>query len=288
MIIKEFNQTNEGLSQQIKELVEVCNRHDGIEGELGLDTSFNFNPEMNTIFVMYQEEKLVSALTIFAPSCEEGEISAMTLPEYRGKGCFTELVKRAEAELKKYQVPDILFVCEGRSEIGKEAIGKQQGKYDFTEYSLYYNHSLDEKIKAFEYKTQLHKAGFEDIEGIIKISMAVFDDSYEGAKTLAIGALKAENRQFFLAEAEGQLVAMGAAANLEDYTSIHGLGVLPEHQGKGYGREILYSIIKKLLEQKVQRIGLEVESQNDRAYRLYRDTGFEVESSWEYYRRPVK
>jgi ribosomal protein S18 acetylase RimI-like enzyme len=288
LIIKELNQSNEGLPQQVKGLAEACSQQDGVPEELGLDTSFNFNPDMNSIFLMYEGERLISALTVFAPSCEEGEISAMTLPEYRGRGCFTELVKRAEEELKKYGVEDILFVCEGRSATGKAAIAKQQGKYQFTEDSLRYNHSMDERIKAYEYKTKLRKAGFDDIESIIKISMAVFHDSYEGAKTLALGTLKAENRQLFLTEAEGQPVAMGASSKGEDATSIHGLGVLPEHQGKGYGKEILYSILNKLLEQGVENMLLEVESRNNRAYQLYRNTGFEVENSWEYYKRAVK
>jgi ribosomal protein S18 acetylase RimI-like enzyme len=80
---------------------------------------------------------------------------------------------------------------------------------------------------------------------------------------------------------------MGVAAKGDEGTSIHGLGVLPEHQGKGYGKEMLYSMISKLVEQKAENINIEVESQNSNAFKLYKNSGFEVESAWEYYRKII-
>jgi ribosomal protein S18 acetylase RimI-like enzyme len=287
LLIKEFNKLNDEITNEIKRLVSACNDHDGLNGMLELDTSFNFNKEMKTVFMMYDDSKLVSALTLFVPGSKEGEISAMTISEYRAKGCFTELVKRAEAELKKYGVNEILFLCESKSAHGKAAIEKQKAKYEFTEYLLKYNHSLDKKVKDYEYRIKLHAATLADLENIITISMAAFGDSYEGAKSLATGMLNADNRQFFLGELEGEFIAMVVAAKEDHGTSIHGLGVLPEYQGKGYGKEILYSMINKLIEQRVENINIEVESQNSNAFQLYKNSGFEVESAWDYYRKVI-
>lgn len=287
MVIKELSKLNEDITKEIKDLVLQCNKYDGLNGMMELDTSFRINKEMKTIFMMYDDSKLVSALTLFVPGNKEGEVSAMTISEYRSKGCFKALVKRAEAELKKYGVNEILFLCEAKSSHGKAAIAKQKAQYEFTEYLLKYNHSIDKKVKDYEYKIKLHKATMTDLESIIKISMAAFGDSYEGAKSLAMGMLNADNRQFFLGEIEGKFVAMGVTAIEEDGASINGLGVLPEHQGKGYGKEMLYSIIKKLVEQGAEKISIEVESQNSNAFKLYKNSGFEVESAWEYYRKVI-
>lgn len=287
MIIKELNKFDENTIREIRELITLCDNHDGGKGMMCLDTSLNFNHEMNTIFLSYEKDKLVSALTLFVPGNREAEVSAMTLPEYRLKGCFSELVKRAEAEIKKYNVPEILFLCEGKSLHGKAAIAKQKAQYEFTEYQLKYNHSLDMKVKDYEYRIRLHKATLADLDSIIKISMAAFGDSYEGAKKLATSMLNADNRQFFLGEMQGEFIAMGVAAEEEGNVSIHGLGILPEHQGKGYGREMLYSIINKLYEQGIENINIDVDSQNSNAFQLYQNSGFEIESAWEYYRRAV-
>ena len=285
MQIKELSKLNEDVAKEIKELVSQCNNYDGLNSMLELNTSFCVNKEMKTIFMMYDDNKLVSALTLFVPGKKEGEVSAMTISEYRAKGYFTQLVKKAEEELKKYGVNEILFLCEAKSAHGKAAIAKQKAQYEFTEYLLKYNHSIDQKVKEYAYRIKLHTATLDDLESIIKISMTTFGDSYEGAKSLATGMLKADNRQFFLAEIEGEFIGMGVAAKEDDGASIHGLGVAPEHQGKGYGRELLYSIINKLLEQGVENINIEVESQNSNAFQLYKNSGFEVESAWEYYRK---
>ena len=143
LLIKEFNKLNDEVISEIRELVSACNNHDGLNGMMELNTSFNLNKEMKTVFMMYDDNKLVSALTLFVPGDKEGEVSAMTISEYRAKGCFTELVKRAEAELKKYGVNEVLFLCEAKSTHGKAAIAKQNAHYEFTEYLLKYNHSID-------------------------------------------------------------------------------------------------------------------------------------------------
>jgi ribosomal protein S18 acetylase RimI-like enzyme len=288
LLIKELNKLDENTTREIKELVTQCNNHDGINGMVCLDTSLNFNREMNSIFMLYEKNKLASVLTMFLPGNKEAEVSAMTLPEYRLKGYFSELVKRAEAEIKKYNIPEMLFLCEDASSHGKAAIAKQRARYEFTEYQLKYNHSLDTKVKDYEYRIKLHKASLADLESIIKISMAAFGDSYEGAKELATGMLKAKNREFFLGEIQGEFIAMGVTAKEEEDISIHGLGVLPEHQGKGYGREMLYSIINKLIEQETGSINIDVDSENSNAFQLYKNSGFEVENAWGYYRRAIK
>lgn len=287
-MIKEYNEVNQNILKEVEELIAACNAHDGIKGMVPMDTSFNFNKEMNTIFLRYEDEKLVSALTIFAPGKNEAEIYTMTLPQYRQKGYFKELVRTAEKELKKYSVPDIIFVCEERSAAGKAAIERQVAAYDFTEYTLSYNHSLDKEFSQYEYRLEFHRADETHIEDIAKVSMSAFGDSYEGAKAIATNILNAVNRKMFLGKIDGQYVAMGVVAADNGSNSIHGLGVLAEQQGKGYGKEMLYAILKDLIEHNEEKISLEVDSENQNAFQLYKKTGFEVKSAWEYYRRAVK
>lgn len=288
MLIKELNRLNENVTREISELVAECNNYDGIENIIELDKTINFNHEMNTIFMLYENNKLVSVLSLFVPGRNEAEVTAMTLPEYRSKGYFSELVKRAEAEIKKYGVPDLLFVCNSDSDKGKKVIDKLKCQYAFTEYFLKYNHSLDQLINTYNFRLKLHKAGFEDMESLVKINMGAFNDSYEGAKSIAEGNLNADNRQLYLGNIEGEFVAKGAICFEDGNASIHGLGVLPEYQGKGYGKEMLYALINNIIEYKVKDICIEVESKNDNAFQLYKNTGFEVESAWEYYRKVLE
>ena len=63
-----------------------------------------------------------------------------------------------------------------------------------------------------------------------------------------------------------------------------GLGVLPEHRGKGLGRAILLRAIEKLREAGVRDVLLQVESENANALGLYESCGFARTSTMDYFK----
>ena len=63
------------------------------------------------------------------------------------------------------------------------------------------------------------------------------------------------------------------------------LGVSPQYQGKGYGKEILNLIIQDLKSTAIEKISIEVDSNNQIAFNLYRKCGFQVETSFGYFRK---
>jgi ribosomal protein S18 acetylase RimI-like enzyme len=65
---------------------------------------------------------------------------------------------------------------------------------------------------------------------------------------------------------------------------IYGLGVLPEHRGKGYGRAVLVQAVEKLKEAKAIEIMLQVAAQNATALNLYKSCGFQETSVMDYYK----
>jgi len=124
MIIKELVKASEEVIKEIRQLEIACKDYDKLTGDIFLDSSLNFNPYMKNIFLLYEDDKLVSLLTMFIPTQTEAEISSFTLPKYRQKGYFKALFVKASNELKKYEVQDVLFVCEPQSFSGKAVIKK--------------------------------------------------------------------------------------------------------------------------------------------------------------------
>ena len=57
--------------------------------------------------------------------------------------------------------------------------------------------------------------------------------------------------------------------------NIHDLAVLPAHRGQGVGRRLLEAVERKARELGCCKLTLEVAEHNDRARRIYRETGFE-------------
>lgn len=287
MIIKEYNTLSDGLIKEIKDVEEVCKKYDGLDGSTFLDTTMNFNQNMRCVFLGYEDNKLVSFIFIFAPNSNEGEISAYTLPKYRRKGYFKALLEKAENELKKYNVSDILFVNESKSVNGKAAIEKLKAEYEFTEYLLRYNNTNDNLVCQYSYKLQSLKPELDDLEELIAVNQAIFNDSHVDAKSMVLNTLESQNRTQYAFMLQNQIVGIGCVCEEDDEASIFGLGVLPDYQGRGFGREVLFLIMRDLLERNCRNIVLEVNSTNDKAYQLYRKSGFDIETSFDYYRKRV-
>ena len=285
MIIKELNRVNDELIREVSKVQAVCNEHDKLQGEIEFDTSLNFNKDMKSIFLLYEDKKLVSVLSIFAPTSNEGEITAVTLPEYRQRGYFKKLYEKAVEELKNYNVKDVLFVCESESTIGKEVITKLQGKYEFTEYSMKYCNEATEDINSI-YNTKLRIATNEDLEELICMSQSIFNDEYADAKSMIEGSFASEARVQYIAIFDNKPVGSATVFSDKEQSTIYALGILPEYQGKGIGREFLTLLLKEPLKDK-QNIRLEVNSVNARAFNLYKSMNFKVEVAFDYYRKSI-
>lgn len=287
MLIKKLNNAKEEIEKEIREVELICKEQDKLNGDLFLDTSLNFIPDINSLFLLYEGNKLVSLLSMFIPTSDEAEISAYTLPEYRRRGYFNKLLEEAIAEIKKYAVPDLVFTCEPQSEAGKETLKKVGAELSFTEYVLKYVDNQDNSEKLKDFKIRLKKAGLSDVETLIPMSQAVFNDEYEVAKSLITKTITSDNRIQYIGIWDVKPIGIVSVRVENKEASIFGVGILPEYQGKGLGKEIIISILQKLKDEGIQDITIEVDSSNEKAFHLYKKCGFVVETAFDYYRKCV-
>ncbi len=287
VLVKELVATNDKVRKEIKELEMICQEHDKLKGNVFLDTSLNYNPDIKSLFLLYVDDKLVSFLSLFIPMSQEAEVSAYTLPKYRKLGYFTQLLAHAKEELNKYNISGLVFVCESQSEAGVETIRKLKGEYEFTEYYLRYRRPVEEDYIQ-QVNITLRRAEHGDLEALIGLSQDIFLDAYEDAKSLIAKTLEAENRIQYIATISDLPIGMISVGFEQGEASIFGFGVSPQYQGKGYGKVILRLILKELVNMDIEIITLEVDSNNQRAYNFYRNYGFEVETSYDYYRKNLQ
>lgn len=287
MLIKKFGELSEEIIKEIREVELICQNHDKLNGSIFLDTSMNFYPEMKTLFLLYEDSRLVSFISTFVPTSEEAEISAYTLPEYRRRGYFRRLLGEAIEEVKKHSIPDIIFVCESLSNDGKETIRKLNAELDFTEYSLRYKTLSDDIGIQKVSQLKLCRAEQQNLEALISLSQEIFNDDYDAAKSMVAKAFKSDNRVQYMAVLDEKTVGMGSVTFENEEAVIFGFGISPQYQGKGYGKELLTLILKDLKNEGVDNITIEVDSSNKNAFKLYRGCGFEVEASFDYYRKSV-
>jgi len=283
LILKKMNVYTEKVEEEMHRLEIICKDQDNLTGSIFVDTTMNFNQEINSIFLMYDGSHLISLLTMFLPTQHEAEITALTLPSHRGKGYFKELLSKAVEELIKYEIPEVLFVLESQSITGKHVITNLAAQYDFTEYSL----RLDVRkyVPLASNRLKYLNPSVEDFNQLIATSMRIFDDSYEDAQGMIDNVFQSNTRDQHLGMLSDEIVGMGSSSRDGEEVSIFGFGITPEFRSKGYGYELLHLIVERLRQSGIREIVIEVDSINTHAFNLYQKFGFRIETAFVYYRK---
>lgn len=281
MVIKALKEISEEVIAEIRAVEKKCKEYDQLNGDLFLDTSLNFYPEMKSLFLCYDNNALVSVLFIFMPTKDEVEISAYTLPEYRRRGYFKELLHDAIEELRSYAPLDLLYVCESQSKVGKKVLKKLAVQKDCTEYTLTYKGSM----LPMTPQIKLELASMSDVDTVAHLSEQIFHDNYHNAKSIVFKTMEAANRTQYIVKLEELAIGMCAVSFEEEEATIFGLGILPTYQGKGFGKQLVYLIVSELQRMDLKKISLEVDSDNQVAFQLYKQCGFEMEMAFDYYRK---
>lgn len=285
MIIKSFNSLSEKAIKEVLNLEKVCQDHDKLKGSVYLDTSLNFDHRINSVFLLYENRELISMLSMFIPTQQEAEISAFTLPKYRRNGYFKALLLKAVEELRKFDIQELLLVCERQSISGKGVAANLNAKYEYTEYSMKFNKAR--YVERDAYRLSLLRPHFKELDKIIDTSMKTFDDSYEDSKSLLENCFESETREQYLAVLNDEVIGLVSINQQRDEASIFGFGIVPEYRSKGYGKELLHLIIDRLWQTGITEIMIDVNSENAHALELYKKSGFYIEVAFDYYRIKV-
>ncbi len=98
--------------------------------------------------------------------------------------------------------------------------------------------------------------------------------------------LVTETARTLVIEVTGAIVGTLRVTREGDAGGIDGFAVDPAQQGRGIGREVLRRVCRDLRAEGVQRVGLEVAVQNERALGLYTSVGFVPVTIEDYYEFP--
>lgn len=118
------------------------------------------------------------------------------------------------------------------------------------------------------------RLGPEDLGDLVALERASFDHPW------SIGMLAGElagdpgREAWGIRDERGILVACGLARMNDDSIAILSVAVHPSGRGRGYARSIVQHLLRRGLQQGVQRAELEVETTNQRAIDLYAASGF--------------
>ncbi len=275
---------NLGIEQErnVKDLIERCKLSDHSQVPVQFDHSLNYFPLMHSWFLYYEDDELIGVLSIFNSLCDIAEISGCILPEKRNVGKFNELIAKANEELFRFNIDEVLFVVDAGSKQGMLAINRLGLMCDHVEYLMKYGGDRNKYSSSI----QFCEANPDDKEDFIRINSALFHETYEESRNIFINCLQSNDRRLYIARVNSVTIGICTLFYSQTMVTIYGLGIGEEYQGKGYGFELINAILH-LLEDKYLELELEVDSLNEKAYNLYKKAGFIETRVVNYYKKSI-
>ncbi|MQA93513.1 MAG: ribosomal-protein-alanine N-acetyltransferase [Streptosporangiales bacterium] len=120
---------------------------------------------------------------------------------------------------------------------------------------------------------RLRAMTYADLPEVMTIERRLFpEDAW--SERMFRQELGAPGRYYLVVESDGRVVGYAGLMAAGDQSDVQTIAVLPEEQGKGYGRSLLEELLAEALRRGAYETFLEVRADNPRAQELYRRRGF--------------
>ncbi len=296
---------NEEDYELINELQELCEKEDKTSLKLELDYKLSaslVNDNATCLknaneFMFFDDQYLIGYVGIchFGETASPIEVNGMVHPKYRQQGIFKKLFNLVIEEWKRRNSGDMLLLCDKKSKPGQEFIKNIGAQFKHTEYEMYLKDDILKLLQGNMSGITLRKATNQDAGEIARQNVIYFNSNSEETLEsngqdiiLDENLMQPEDEEkrgmtIYIAEKDQQIIGKVHLQMTSNIGGIYGLGVLPKHRGKGYGRAILIMAIKKLQETNASEVMLQVDSENNIAFNLYKSCGFIETSAMDYY-----
>ncbi|AAT59683.1 GNAT family N-acetyltransferase [Bacillus tropicus] len=270
--------------QQMKDLAHICGQHDQIDYSSDLHVNFLTarNKEEINDFLLYDDTQLVGALSMYdfeRPT--KLELLGFVHPNYRKQHIGTTLLQTAMKEIRLREADEALLIMNGESASGKAFAIHMKLPYLYSEYSMEFK--ANEAQKRAKNAIQLTLASSKSLLDLIEISSKAFGDSVENTATWLQKMMDSSSHQVYSALIDEKVIGTITVSKQEQSTTLSGFAVHPSYQGKGYGKDILMSMVHTLITKGASTIELDVETKNNHALKLYTQCGFEMKTKYDYY-----
>ncbi len=300
----------------INKLQEQCINEDQTALKLELDYKIGITPKNGKVssiqnineFMYFDGQQIIGYIGVcsFGGGGSPIEVNGMVHPEYRRQGVFKTLSKLVIEEWKRRDSGSILLLSDRKSNYGQKFIKGTGAQYKHSEYEMYLKEDNLEPLQRGLCGITFRKATNADAPEIDRQNEIYFNDEFQDFGNIPndnesdiISAevettitnedmiLPEEEEKngmtIYFAEKDQQIIGKVNLQLISGIGGIYGLGVLPEHRGKGFGRVILIMAIEKLKESNASEVMLQVAVKNSKALNLYKSCGFMETSTMDYY-----
>lgn len=291
--------------KDIKYLKTLCTNADNISFGLFTEPELNEYPDMPCFFMIYDDEKagLLAYLSMFVPGDGTAEISACTHPEYRQKGYFRTLYKKAYEVASEFNIEALIFTNSPTQQTALKILTKYSAVLENTEYLLQYKspyeHSassnstnlsaicIADNITEFSKTYKLTPAMHDELDTHTNIFAAAFGYPYETAKEFIDEILSSGSNVkvfSFTDTATDKIIGCCFAEISASQVMPFGICIHPDAQGQKLGQYMFALLINNYLLRYKKPILLQVSGSNKNALHIYKKSGFKTVSEIDFYR----
>ncbi|HEX6289632.1 MAG TPA: GNAT family N-acetyltransferase [Herpetosiphonaceae bacterium] len=266
-------------------LLAVCRRYDGSDFPLSLEAAEagpmpGVAPPLDQ-FLAYEHGTLIGLMRVERSA--EPELYGVVHPDYRRRGVGRALLDAARSECRRHGAALLLLVCDEMLESGKAFAAAVGAAFRYAEYRMLLDPAAIDRSQPRHANLRLQPATDADAETLSRIQAAAFGDAEDEVRTQVSHGLTLANRQYYLGLLDGQPIGSLRLGRYCDEADVTAFGVLPQHQGRGYGRHMLLEALDILLAERWPQIAIDVVTENRNALKLYQSCGFREATTYGYY-----
>jgi ribosomal protein S18 acetylase RimI-like enzyme len=265
----------------VEKLAALCNQREGLDLPLNLEGAGpGHGDEVNQV-LCYRDGELIGFVSL-----EDGqplEVCGMVHPAHRRTGIGRALLAAAQEECRRRGLHSLLLVCDEAARSGRAFVAAMGAQYRFSEYRMVLDVAAISRPKPRQDALQLRPATTEDAGVLASLIAASFGDPEDEVWPRVVQWLQEPSRRFYLATLHDKPIGSLGTSGVGPQVYITAFGVLPEHRGHGYGRQMLADTIDLLLAEYWQQVLIEVETENRNALSLYESCGFKEATTHGFY-----
>lgn len=268
------NKLTENELNQAKELIKICQNHDGTFKEPYLSNMLNFDKSMPAFFMTFNENILIGILTVYADSYNI-EVSINIHPKFRMNGIAKTLYNLFLEKTKDYGISSIEFISERKFLDKNPDLLKHWNisETDDTESWLKKERTPYEIEKISELSISI--ANENDIDKIAKINAEAFDSPLNRSLSYAKEAMNDKNSILYAIKKKDIILGSCTVDISSNSNYLYGLAISKEYRGQGIGSYFVKNIVNELISKNNKDFQIAVDDTNIGAKKLYENLGFE-------------
>jgi ribosomal protein S18 acetylase RimI-like enzyme len=260
----------------VEALKAVCDAHDGVDQPLHIEDA------LCPALLDYSDGVLTGVATLqIGASLGPVEVCGLVDPRWRRRGIGRRLLAAVRDECRR-RGQGLLLTLHHGSASGRGFALAVGARYSSSEYRLELLELPAER--EWPVRLEIRPAGRADAATFARVLAAADREGEDsGRRAWVEQGMRRRRHRYYLGELAGDAVATIRVSSDPGPVYITSFAVLPELQGRGYGRQVLTRVVRQLAAEGRRPILIEVATDNPNALGLYRSCGFRERSAYDYF-----